>query len=197
MRDRSHTQRTCIATILASVNAWRKQEGWSRETVIDSVVEAHKRIGGPDATGIRFDPNTRDTYERMKVNADRVYRWLDDATKDNNLLPVNFLPSILAALPESDRMHLVDELLRPLGLASRVIGDQHETQQPVGIAQLQYFIRESSEAAQAVAGLVDGASRDELEKAQKDISESLEIHRKLLGLVETSLIACWKVHEPA
>lgn len=35
----------------------------------------------------------------MKVNADRVFRWLDDGTKDTNLVPANFVPSILAALP--------------------------------------------------------------------------------------------------
>ncbi|MCS9500340.1 hypothetical protein N1E27_29850, partial [Pseudomonas aeruginosa] len=92
MRTESHT---LISTLLGVVNQWRRREGWSRETVVQHIVEAHERIQGALVTGIVFDPPTRDTTERMKVNADRVFRWLDDGTKDTNLVPANFVPSIL------------------------------------------------------------------------------------------------------
>lgn len=96
MRSESHT---LISTLLSVVNQWRRREGWSRETVVQHIVEAHERINAHIATGIVFDPPSRDAMDRMKANADRVFRWLDDSTKDNNLLPANFLPSILSALP--------------------------------------------------------------------------------------------------
>lgn len=83
MRSESHT---LISTLLGVVNQWRRREGWSRETVVQQIVEAHERIQGALVTGIVFDPPTRDTTERMKVNADRVFRWLDDGTKDTNLV---------------------------------------------------------------------------------------------------------------
>lgn len=184
MRNTSH--KTMIATVLEHVNAWRKQNGWSRESVVQAIVEAHERIGGPANTGIRFEPQTLDTFERQKVNADRVFRWLDDATKDNNLLPANFLPSILAAMPLETRLHCLDDLLRPLGIAGRPIGesDLHNLN---AVALLRSMLSENSEAQQAVAELVDGASREELLNAQRQLAESAEATQRALAAVEAAL----------
>lgn len=41
MRSESHT---LISTLLGVVNQWRRREGWSRETVVQHIVEAHERI---------------------------------------------------------------------------------------------------------------------------------------------------------
>ncbi|EJS3803374.1 hypothetical protein N1Z81_006625, partial [Pseudomonas aeruginosa] len=43
MRSESHT---LISTLLGVVNQWRRREGWSRETVVQHIVEAHERIQG-------------------------------------------------------------------------------------------------------------------------------------------------------
>ncbi|HEA6046738.1 TPA: hypothetical protein RXH49_006447, partial [Pseudomonas aeruginosa] len=118
MRSESHT---LISTLLAVVNQWRRREGWSRETVVQHIVEAHERINAHIATGIVFDPPSRDAMDRMKANADRVFRWLDDSTKDNNLLPANFLPSILSALPNDLKIQALGDLLTPVGVSVRLI----------------------------------------------------------------------------
>src|SRR5471030_1880418 len=97
MRNESH--QTFIGTMRDHVIAWRKREGWSRESVVAAIVDAHELTEGPATTGIAFDPTTRDVFERQKVNADRVFRWLDDEGKDTNLLPANFIHSIWAAMP--------------------------------------------------------------------------------------------------
>lgn len=117
MRDVSH--KTWIAIVLDHVNAWRKANGWSRETVVQLIVEAHERTNGPVVTGIKFEPHTADTFERWKVNADRVFRWLDDSSKDTNLLPTNFIPSILSAMPMDVRLHCMDDLLRGVVIEHR------------------------------------------------------------------------------
>ena len=122
MRDVSH--KTWIAIVLDHVNAWRKANGWSRETVVQMIVEAHDRLNGQVVTGIKFEPHTADTFERWKVNADRVFRWLDDSSKDTNLLPTNFIPSILSAMPMDVRLHCMDDLLRGVGIAARPIDEQ-------------------------------------------------------------------------
>src|SRR5688572_19269246 len=114
MRNDSHN--TLIGTIRTAVVEWRKREGWSRESVVQEIVNKHEEIGAPAVTDIAFDPVTRDAFGRMKVNADRVFRWLDDESKDTNLLPVNFLPSILAALPTDLQLQVLGVLARPLGL---------------------------------------------------------------------------------
>ena len=181
MQRSSHTW---IATIRDAVEVWRKQNGWSRETAAQMIVEAHEREGLHRVTGIVFDPHTRDAYERMKVNADRIFRWLDDATKDNNLLCANFVPSILAALPADLRMHLVDDLLRGHGMACRmVVTESGDT--PIGM--LRAMMIESSEAQQAVAALLDGEDPGELEHAQRQIAEAMEVLRNAQDMVESMM----------
>ena len=157
MRDVSH--KTWIAIVLDHVNAWRKANGWSRETVVQMIVEAHDRMNGQVVTGIKFEPHTADTFERWKVNADRVFRWLDDSSKDTNLLPTNFIPSILSAMPMDVRLHCMDDLLRGVGIAARPIDEEaKEGIDAVGI--LRTMISENSDAQRAVADLVDGATHE-------------------------------------
>lgn len=186
MQRSSHTP-TWIAVIRDAVEAWRKQNGWSRETAAQMIVEAHEREGLHLVSGIVFDPHTRDTYERMKVNADRIFRWLDDATKDNNLLCANFVPSILAALPADLRMHCLDDMLRPLGIAVRHVGES-EMRGLNAVGLLRSMLAENSEAQQAVAELVDGASKDELLRAQRELAESSEATQRALAAVEAALV---------
>lgn len=184
MRNESH--KTWISVLLEHVNAWRKRSGWSRESVVQAIVEAHERIDGPTNTGIRFEPQTLDTFERQKVNADRVFRWLDDATKDNNLLPANFIPSILSAMPLDVRLHCLDDLLRPLGIAGRPVGES-EIGGLNAVVLLRSMLKENAEAQQAVAELVDGATREELLNAQRELTESHEATQHALAAVEAAL----------
>ncbi|MBI5917814.1 MAG: hypothetical protein HY849_00345 [Nitrosomonadales bacterium] len=175
---------TWIAIIRDYVETWRKQNGWSRETTAAVIVEAHEREGFDMVSGIVFDPQTRDAYERMRVNADRIFRWLDDATKDNNLLCANFVPSIIAALPPELRMHLVDDLLRSNDIACRLIAD-HSDGTPIGM--LRSMMVELAEASQAIAALLDGEDPGELEYAQQQIAEAQEVLRKAQAMVETMM----------
>lgn len=185
MRDTSH--KSWIAIILEHVNAWRRANGWSRETVVQQIVEAHERIDGPRVTGIRFEPHTTDAAERMKVNADKVFRWLDDATKDTNFLPTNFIPSILTAMPLDIRMHCLDDLLRALGVAGRSVAGVGETCGMSAVSLLRNMLAENADAQRAVAELVDGATRDELLAAQRELSESTEATKTALAWVEAAL----------
>lgn len=184
MRNVSH--RTLVATLLDHVNAWRKANGWSRETAVQQIVEAHERIHGPAVTGIRFAPHTQDAFERQKVNADRVFRWLDDSTKDSNLLPANFIPSILAAMPMDVRIHCMDDLLRGIGMAARPI-EEGATGDIDAVGMLRSMISENSDAQRAVADLVDGATHEELIAAQRELSESVDATQRALRQIEAVL----------
>lgn len=112
---RNETRVTLISRLAACVDDWRKSANMSQHTVVDEIVKAHERIDGPAATGIRFEHNA-DEFNRMHANSQRVWRWLDDKSKDTNLLPVNFLPSILAAMPHDIRYAFLAEMLAPLGV---------------------------------------------------------------------------------
>lgn len=172
MRNESHSI-TLIGTLRTAIVEWRKREGWSREAVVQVIVEAHEKLAAPAATGIVFDPNTRDTFERAKVNADRVFRWLDDEGKDNNLLPSNFIPSILAAMPIDIRLHCLDTILRPLGVAVSGL-DAAAPADFDATPHLVSFIKEGGEAQLALVAVKPGASIAVLESALKEVGDVRE-----------------------
>lgn len=171
MRNDSHN--TLIGTIRAAVVEWRKREGWSRESVVQEIVAKHEEIDGPATTDINFDPNTRDAFQRQKVNADRVFRWLDDESKDTNLLPVNFMPSILAALPQDLQLVVLGVMVRPLGLQ---VMSSDATVAPTfsPLTHASSIIKESAEAAQAVLAIGPNASPELLAQASKELDDLRE-----------------------
>lgn len=179
MRSLSH-----ITIIRTHLEDYRKEKGWSRESLVQEIVEAHERNGNDKISGIQFEPKTSDPFGRMKVNADRVYRWLDDQTKDNNLLPSNFVRSIYSALPIDRRVRLLNDLLRDQGVTvSSVVGGVDFN--PVNL--LQSIIKEAGEAQSAMAALCDGATRDELLVAQREITEAVAAMMKGLIAIESAL----------
>ena len=184
MRDRQQHE-TLIATIRGHVQIWRKSLGWSREAAAMEVVEAHRTFDQERATGIFFDSSGPDIFQAAKAAADRIYRWLDDESKDHNLLPANFIGSILLALPVDRRMHCVDDLLRPLGLATRAV--EGVTLTPLDAWCLQKMIKESGEACSAVAGLLDGYDQKELLAAQQEIVEAAEVLEEMRRMIEARL----------
>jgi hypothetical protein len=185
MQQPTHTK-TAISIVRDHIEDWRRENRWSRETAADMIVQAHIRIGGPRLTGIEFDPPTRDTFERMRVNADRVWRWLDDSSKDKNLLPLNFLWSVIAALPPNRRLHLVDALLAPVGLVSHeLIGI--EPGAPEGdrsvVMHFSAVVEHSAAANVAMSKMVDGIDPGEPEAAAKKLSIAAATIQRARGFV--------------
>lgn len=182
MRIESHTDLSILRT---HFNAWRKASGYSRETAVQTVVEAHEQSGLDVVTGIRFEPNTRDTYERMKVNADRVCRWLDDETKENNLLPFNFHKSILLALPQDYRLACINEMYRSLGICVQAI-DVDDAELNVNY-HLVEIVKETSEAVQSVAELHNNNDQAALMRADKEVAEAIESLSRFKRVVNAAI----------
>lgn len=185
MQINSHKAPTVVASLLGAVQEWMRREDFSRETVAMQIIEAHERINGPRNTRIVFDPPSRDLYERAKVNADRIFRWLDEVTKDRNLVPPNFIPSVLAALPMDLRIEAGNALLAPADMACRPVGGDTPGAQLSSL--FKSMLREGSEAQMAVAELLDGATPAELEHARTELTENIAASQKLLAAVEKML----------
>lgn len=184
--------RTPIALIRDHVEAWRRENRWSRETVADVIVGTHERRGFATLTGIHFDPPTRDTFERMRVNADRIFRWLDDSTKDRNLLPINFTWSILAALPPERRIALVDALLAPLELSAQsIIGFDPAApgadQTAVVVMHFREVVTSAADAEVAMSHLLDGVDKGEPEAAKAKLSRTAAAIHRAIGLMSQLL----------
>lgn len=173
-----------IAIVSDHIEAWRREHRWSRETVADFIVQAHIRIGGPVFTGITFEPPTTDTFERMRVNADRIFRWLDDHTKDRNLLPFNFVLSIIAALPEDRRVLLVNDLLHPVCLSVTTVidGDIEPTQEEIN-EHFRAVVAQTADATIAASQLLDGVHGNEADHAEAKLSLAGAAIKRMRGLV--------------
>lgn len=187
MQQLTHRQ-TPIAIVRAHVEDWRRANNWSRETASDQIVQAHERIGGPQLTGIRFEPPTQDLFERQRVNADKIYRWLDDASKDKNLLTLNFVWSILAALPEDRRLHLVEDLLAPVGLSCGFGADaEAEEGEHAVVVHFQAVVAHGADANVALSKMIDGIDPNEPEHARRKLSIAHASIRRALGFVQRIL----------
>lgn len=184
MHNSSH--KSLIGVVREHVIAWRKQNNWSREAVVQCIVEAHERIEGPAACGIVFDPPTRDAFERQHVNADRVFRWLDDETKGNNHLPANFLPSILAAMPMERRLHCLTDILRPIGISVASVNAGADESFDVAM-HLRSLIKESGEANLALANLPADADITALEAARREVADAEESSGKAVRALDAAI----------
>ncbi len=168
---RSNPHKTRIAMYRDCVEEWRKREGWSRETVCQVIVEAHERIDGPASTGIRFEPPTTDVYERQKVNAERIFRWLDDVTKDKNLLPANFEASIEEAMPIDIYLKFENMRLARKGVELRLV--EAEPRPALDLApHLRSMVKESAEATTSLLGIGPDSTVDELKAACRELQEA-------------------------
>ncbi|NYT81429.1 hypothetical protein H0A70_07990 [Alcaligenaceae bacterium] len=185
MRLNSH--KTVIQIIADAIEAWRKPLLKKREDVADDIVRAHHDTGGVERTGIWIEPPSAGRAEelRMKANADRIFRWLDDQEKDRNLLPANFLPSLLAGLPLHVRIGVMNDILSPCGLTVRPVAETSTGLVP--IQHLTEMIREDAEAHQAMATVISCGSTESLKSAQKELTESLGATQKSLVGIEAEL----------
>lgn len=187
MQRESHRPTTVITILREAVDEWRRGNHWSRETVSSIIVEAHERIDAPLITGMVFDPPTRDAFERMRVNADRIFRWLDDVSKDRNHLPLNMLPSVLAALPMELRVQTADRMLRQAGLAARAMSTQAQPLVDTAVSLLQRNLVETAEANSALAELVDGIEAGELDNARRQVDQAIEALRVTQQAIEAAM----------
>lgn len=183
MQNVSH--KTTIAIVRDAVEAWRKENGWSRETVCQIIVEAHEANGFDQVTGIVFEPKTIDAFKRQKVNADRIYRWLDDIAKDNNLLPVNFTVSILSAMPVALRVSTANAMLHAIGVVSRSANGQQQAHSTLEL--LHDILKETADAANSVAKLITSDTKDDLKLAHKEVTEAMEALKRAQAVIEFKL----------
>ncbi len=182
----SKESQTLIGVVRYFVEKWRKQEGWTEESLSSELVKVHALMDGPSCTGIRFEPATRDVFIRSKVNSERIYRWLDDETKCVNLMPANFLPVVLTAMPVAIRLQCVNALLKPLDLVAC-----QQTPWPTDSSSsvpesLQSWWSDppSHHPGRDIQEESDSVS---LEIALRDLDESIQLKQRIRQVVERAL----------
>jgi hypothetical protein len=183
MRDSSH--KTRIAVIRDHVAAWRKANGWSRETAAAEIVGAHERIGGHLSGVIVFERHA-DLYTTQKNHADRIWRWLDDESKENNLMPANFENSILAALPIERRVDVLNEILMQVECVARARHSNPDAQ--LNAHELvQTIMRANHRTESDAADLLDGVDPGELPRLHGSLVDDIRIKQRMMRVVESAI----------
>lgn len=181
------THPTATAIVLDHIEAWRRDNRWSREAVISVIVEYHEQNGLDDITGIRFE-NHADQFERARVNAQRVYRWLDEST-ERNPLQINLIWSIAGAMPEDRRILLINDLLQPIQLhVDGAIGHDGEVAHHDITSVFREIVQHNAEGTVAVSNLLDGIDPGEPEAAAKKLglmAATVKKARAMMGRIIT------------
>lgn len=168
------SQKTKLAILMEFVDQWRIRAG-SREAVAVAVVEAHVGAGFNGRAKLHFDTQG-DSFTLAKNAADRIFRWLDDKTKDGNFMPANFEDSILLAMPEDLRLGYLNTWLRSFGMTAKGLHEVDENATPSQV--LPGTIKECSEATFALASLSDSPTVSDLDAADREFVEAIEQLRK-------------------
>lgn len=182
MRNESH--KTKLAILSDHVDLWRQRAG-SRETVALQIVEAHKAWGGDKLPRLEFDM-TGDAFTAAKNAADRIFRWLDDRTKDTNLMPANVERSILAAMPVDIRLSYLNEWLGAVDVSVRVrAGLDHDSLSPQQIVQS--IVHANHRTESSAADLLDGIDPGELPRLHISLINDISVKKSLVGAVESAM----------
>ncbi len=134
------------------LEAFRRESGWSRESLAQAIVDTHESIGAHVSTDIQFArTNARDMPANQKIWAQRIYRWLDGDFHSTNL-PADILPTLLAVLPVTRRLAAVMGMFSDTcGLTFAPKGQGGGGFNPLSL--LATTTKETSEAAQALINL--------------------------------------------
>lgn len=180
MRMSSH--KTVIGVVRDYLDQWRKERGLTLQAAATEMVEHYFASGMNRVWPVDFHTGG-DAYAAVKANSERIWRWLDDQTKDTTLLPANLLPVVLGVLPFNLRVMCVNELLKPVGLS---VGIRAGVLPALTHAQvLAVAAKESGDAIAALAGLADGWSEQELAVTRAELQEALAAHRAALAFVDS------------
>lgn len=172
--------------ISQGVQAWMRQvPGLSRLAVATEVEKKYQTHGAPAVGTEPFALGRGDAFSGAAVAANRLFRWLDDVSKDGGLLPANMVPVILAALPEDLRIDLANRLFEQAGLALAPVYDPSGAH---GISQaLRNLAIEGGETSAALVALVDGIDPGELEAAHEHLERLQRLVAGTLGTVKNLL----------
>jgi hypothetical protein len=195
MQTRLH-RKSWTSIVADYVDEWKTGNQWSRETTAEAIVNKYNEIYPNGLPGVEEFSTASDVFKRNSTNACRIFRWLDDRSKDKNLLEINFLPVILEAMPTDIKVRCINDLMVPLNVVSRSLVGTIALSESNPINQLKSLIKEASEACQSLAELTDGETYDELVTSLQELLElekvnsiiQATIHQKIAALNVTQIV---------
>ncbi|BAK76771.1 hypothetical protein NH8B_1956 [Pseudogulbenkiania sp. NH8B] len=181
---RGFSQKTVIGVVRDHVDIWRKRAGLSLQAAAIEIVETYYRHGYDRVWPLDFHRGA-DAYASAKANSERIWRWMDDQTKDSTLLPANFFQVVLLTLPMDLRLMCLSELAAPLGVAVSVL--QAEEVQAAHSSVMATMAKESGEGIAAFALLAERMTLDQLRRTEAELAEGIAANQQALEFVRRRL----------
>ena len=178
------SEKTWIGKIRVAMDRWMSCERMDRESLVRLVDEAHEAMGGRALSGVSFAPNCSDDWMRQRMMVDRLFSWLDDESKGSHLMPANFLPSLLMAMPEELRVACLNDLLEPLGL--EVFWRNRPSSHPDTWMDEFRF---------AYTSLLEVVDVPDLDAAMEVLKEAMEAKREARWMLEEALMKVQGLHD--
>lgn len=172
--------------LVRHLTEWMGQNRWSKATVVDQIVVAHKQIGGQAHSGVYFEPHSADEYNRMKANCTTFFRYVEDDDGEKNLFDI--LPSVLAAMPMELRLSFVSQYLRPAGL---VVRPADETSEEGFTMEIALDTQSAAyDALRAVSTAALHPTPENLEIAERETEKANQKFKRTRALLSAARNAC-------
>lgn len=181
MNHGSHPSWTAI--LLAEVQDYRREMDWSRDAFAQEVVKRWQSLGEPHIGKVWKTGG--DIYECGRVNGQRLFRWFDEVTSDNGLLPANVVPAVLLALPEHRRIRVLNAQLQSMGLMVEHIPSADDATAVNDLVASS--IKECAEAQQALLTIAQSPTEERLHAARKETVEAMTATASALSFIDKLL----------
>lgn len=180
-------QESTLKTLARHIDKWQDRTPVSQEAIADDIVKAHELFDPECKSGVRFNPQSKTESDRLKANHSKIWRWLDDRSKDTNLMPVNFLQSMLVAMPADLRVSFLNEFLSPLELqVTAAEGGDHVE---ICMNHVIETVKESGEANHFIAKLMVNQDLPTLKHTHKEVDEAIETYKKTNRIIKAMIRA--------
>ena len=168
-----------------AINRWLELPKASQAKICEEIIQSAHAMGLTNVLaeeGITFN-HTDDVYNDMRINAQKIFRWLGRG--DCHAMPDRLFhlePAILAAMPDELKLTYLHEVYGQTGV---VICPRQESDKVMNSAHMAAsLIKEQMEAQLSVVELGADPSFEKAKRAHKEVSEAVATGTEALNSLE-------------
>ena len=172
-----------LALLRKYLDEWARFSRHNRQIVAEIVVEAFQNMDLQQhipGTGVEFTHGD-DVLGDMRAHAQKLWRWLgayeEVKPSPDKLWYVE--QAIVAVMPQEMRLKYLNDIYADAGVSVSLRIDGGQT-----LIALEHLIQEQADATKSLAALLDGIDPGELDRAETEISESLNATLSALNHVK-------------
>lgn len=179
-------QRSRLQLLMVAINRWLEQPKTSRSSITSEIVQAAEDCGLTDVLaneGVTFN-RTDDLYNDMRVNAQKIFRWLGqyDGIHDFRDRVWDLEQAVVIAMPEHIRLDYLNDIYSMAGV---VVCTRHSRQEGIDAKRMAVNLtKEQMEAQVSMIELGTNPGFDAAKKAHREVAGAVATGAAVLGELE-------------